>query len=261
MLRTYINVTELPDQKATKEQLSRIYTRYKFASEFCEDKRVLEIACGSGIGLGLLAEKSKEVVACDIDDRLLDYIRENYKKNKKISIIKLDANKRLPFQDGNFDSVVLYESIYYLENPENFVKEVYRILKQKGTLLISLPNKDIPSFIPSPLSKNYLSVPDLHSLLLNSYFKNIKIYGNSLIEKGIKQTILQLVKLIALKLNVIPKTMKGKEKIKRIFFGKLYSTPKELRENMFYYIRPVKLEPRRINKDYKVIFAVAKKVR
>ena len=60
---TYITVTEMPGNKATKENIEMLYTRYKWASQFIEGKDVLEVACGAGQGLGYLAKKAKKVVA------------------------------------------------------------------------------------------------------------------------------------------------------------------------------------------------------
>ena len=37
-VKTYNSVTETPDTKATLDQLERIYSRYRFALDFCEGK-------------------------------------------------------------------------------------------------------------------------------------------------------------------------------------------------------------------------------
>lgn len=62
----YTSVTEITGCNVTSEQLQRMYARYRFASELCDDKEVLEVACGSGQGLGYLAKKAKRVVGGDI---------------------------------------------------------------------------------------------------------------------------------------------------------------------------------------------------
>lgn len=75
----YSSITESPNLKATQEQLARLYQRYHFARQFAKDKDVLEVACGSGIGLGYLAQVATSVVGGDIDEKNVDLARENYK--------------------------------------------------------------------------------------------------------------------------------------------------------------------------------------
>src|SRR4030042_1503265 len=122
METSFVNVTEVPGLKASEEQLSRIYNRYRFASEYCNQKDVLEVACGAGLGLGYLSKFAKRVVGGDIDENNLRFAKEHYQSKENIEIKFLDAHN-LPFEDKSFDVVILYEAIYYLEHPERFVEE------------------------------------------------------------------------------------------------------------------------------------------
>lgn len=49
----------------------------------------------------------------------------------------------LPFKDNSFDSVSMIFVINYLKNPENVIKEVKRILKKEGRLIIIQSKKQI----------------------------------------------------------------------------------------------------------------------
>ena len=80
----YVTVTELPGINAHKEQLERLVQRYCFASEYCKDKDVLEVACGGGIGLGYLARRARKVVGGDIDEKVLEFARRNYGNRRNI---------------------------------------------------------------------------------------------------------------------------------------------------------------------------------
>ena len=57
----------------------------------------------------------------------------------------------------------------------------------------------------------------------------------------------------------MPKTMKGKEIFKRIFFGKLIPLPSEISDGLVEYIEPTKISHKVIDKIHKVIFVVAHK--
>src|SRR3989344_5003190 len=53
--------------------------------------------------------------------------------------IVADINKPLPLPDGFADTVFLFSIIYILENPIEVLKEIRRILKSDGRLLMSAP--------------------------------------------------------------------------------------------------------------------------
>jgi len=53
---------------------------------------------------------------------------------------KEQGAKYLPFRDGTFDKVVASHIIEHLDNPDYFIKELYRILKGSGTLDLYCPN-------------------------------------------------------------------------------------------------------------------------
>ena len=68
---SFETVTELPGAPVNGEQLQMLHTRYGWAGDFVEGKEVLEIACGSGIGLSYLAKKAKKVTGGDCDPKLV----------------------------------------------------------------------------------------------------------------------------------------------------------------------------------------------
>jgi len=252
----YTIVTELPGYKITREQLARLYQRYRFALQFCKDKEVLEVACGGGMGLGYLAKEAKKVIGGDLDKNILKYPLGHYKGKDKIELREFDA-QNLPFEDKSFDVVILYEAIYYLAKAEKFVSEAHRVLKENGVLLICTVNKDWADFNPSPYSTKYFSAPELY-FLVNQKFSKVELYGAFLTsKKGIKNKIISSIKKTAMTFNLIPKTMKGKEIFKRIFFGKLLTLPSEIEDGEVEYSPPVAISVDNPSCQYKVLFSVA----
>ncbi len=252
----YASVTEVTGYNVTTEQLQRMCTRYRFASGFCKGKEVLEIACGSGQGIGFLAKYAKRIVGGDYDEKLVKCASNYYGRN--IEIKQLDAQDLL-FKDNSFDVVILYEAIYYLLKPEKFVNEARRILRDTGILIICTANKDWSGFNPSPYSHKYFSASELFKLFKQNGFVDVKLYGDCPVTNDtIKDKIVSTIKRLAVALNLIPKTMKGKEFFKGIFMGKLFPLPPEIKEGMTEYVPPVPIPGNVPNLDYKVIFAVAR---
>lgn len=254
----YSSITEYPGLRATTEQIERLYHRYRFSTRFTAEKDVLEVACGSGIGLGYLANNAASVVGGDIDEANVKAAKKRYENNKKISVLILDAQS-LPFEDSTFDVVLCHEAIYYLKEPEQFIREAFRVLKNGGWLIIGSVNKDWKDFHPSKYSRKYLSVPELNEMLIR-VFKNAELFGAFEVkEEGVKEKIFSFLKVMASRLHIIPGNLKSREILKRIFIGKLSPIPDQIFEGMAEYDEPIKIRGNAVNRKYKIIYAVAVK--
>jgi SAM-dependent methyltransferase len=69
-----------------------------------------------------------------------------------------DLNARLPFDDGSFDLVVSIETIEHLENPHLFLREIARVLKPCGHVVLATPN---PHSFASRLKYAVLGLPSM----------------------------------------------------------------------------------------------------
>ena len=251
----YSTVTEVPGDKATQEQLVRVFHRYRFAVDYCEDKDVLEVACGAGQALGYLARKARRVVGGDCTEKLVASAKQYYKD--RVELYLLDAHQ-LPFRDSSFDVVILFEAIYYLGQPEKFLIETHRVLRKDGVLLIATVNRDWPEFNPSPFSTRYLSVPELQQLLVSNGY-SARFYGGfPAIPRTRKEKITAVIRKIAVKSHLIPKTMRGKELLKKVFYGKLVPLKAEIEEDMCEYAPPEPLSSDTGSSGHKVIYSVAR---
>jgi len=252
----YNIITESPGLKATSEQLARILQRYQFARQFARDKDVLEVACGTGIGLGYLARIARKIIGGDIDEKNVSIAKNYYQGKKGIKVCLLDAHN-LNFPEKSFDLVLLYEAIYYLKNPEKFVLEAKRVLKDNGVLIIGTVNKEWEDFHPSSYTYRYFSVSEIRSLL-SKYFSGVEIFGGFPVKnEGIKNKCFSLIKKTASRLNLIPGNLKARTYLKRIFMGKLYPIPQEVNEAMSKYSEPILLGSE-VDTRFKIIYGIGK---
>ena len=113
--------------------------RYLFARRFSGNKKVLDAACGTGYGSALLGENAREVIGVDIASEAVEYARGHY-ASAHVHFGQADG-LTLPFASGQFDFVVAFEIIEHLEKPEEFLKELRRVLNPNGLLLLSTPNR------------------------------------------------------------------------------------------------------------------------
>jgi hypothetical protein len=120
-------------------------------------------------------------------------------------------------------------------------------------------NKDWRDFHPSPMASRYFSVPELQQLLLAS-FSEVKMYGGFPTRlDGTKGKLLSGLKHAAIRLHLIPGSLKGRAVLKRFVFGKLAPLPGEVMQEMTNYTSPVLLNPTEANCEFKIIYAVAVK--
>jgi len=80
--------------------------------------------------------RPEEIYCIDIDENALNIARSRGLKTYKADL----SSDRLPIQDGSADLVTALEVIEHLVNPDNMLREAYRILRNHGYLLITTPN-------------------------------------------------------------------------------------------------------------------------
>ena len=225
-MHDFISVTEVSGERVSAEQVERLRSRYCWAARYCAGKNVLEVACGSGQGLGLINSSSKSLVAGDYSPVVLQTAIDYY--NSRIPLKLFDAQE-VPFDDNSFDVIIIFEAIYYLADVGKFFEECKRVLKPRGQILISMPNKSLSDFNPSPYSHTYFDISEL-TLILKAHDFESEFFGYLSVNNiSVKQRLFRPIKKLAVKLGLVPKTMSGKRLLKRIVFGRLIEMPSEVK--------------------------------
>jgi SAM-dependent methyltransferase len=93
---------------------------------------LLDVGAGDGTLTQRLLEESFDVKAVDL-------VTKDFRPSG-IEIRAADLNHGIPFADGEFAAVVATEVIEHLENPWMFVRELYRITRPGGVVVVSTPN-------------------------------------------------------------------------------------------------------------------------
>lgn len=166
-------------------QTKKRYHRMKSLVENSGDKIILDIGAGQiPISRGI---KSKKTI-------ILDGIKK-YKPD-----ICCNINKGIPLKDNSIDIVLAGEIIEHLFSPFKFIREIHRILKKGGVLILSTPNTcsfinrikmllgDLPAYCAEPLDDESFerhiadfNLPVLIKILEGSGFKIAKKTSNGVI--------------------------------------------------------------------------------
>jgi len=160
--------------------------RYRFALDLLlkhDKKNILDAACGVGYGSHFLATNEiQNIVAVDRDNVALNIAKDLY-THDKITFLRDDCHTlKNAAKHGKFSAIVSFETLEHLPNPEAFLKQCYFLLEEGGMLILSTPN----ALVTSPDGKinwefheKEYTKEQLNSILVESAFTNIEIYGQS----------------------------------------------------------------------------------
>lgn len=132
-------------------------------SEVKDGHIVLDVGTGSGLAAILLAKivgRHGRVYSIDPSENALVKASKRIKDERldDIVILRKDRVEELPFPDGFFDRVTSIMSFHHFSDPVKSLKEMYRVLKSGGFLVIVDWTKK-STIAPHP--KEQLYTPDL----------------------------------------------------------------------------------------------------
>lgn len=151
------------------------------------NERVLDIGCGAGFFSVRLAFKYEcNVTGIDIDSqdiKLANFVKNSYGKNnlnfKTMDVIDLD------FHSSSFDKVICLYLLEHISDDERVIKNISKVLKKNGILVIYVPTDKKTKFKPSVEShvREGYSIEGLKLLLERNGYRLVKYeYGRKPIE-------------------------------------------------------------------------------
>jgi len=120
--------------------------RYDFAVKYLkgmnkDNLMILDVACGTGYGSDIMKILNpKLIIGVDIDPETIQYASKKYGSERCV-FKTANATDMKDFRNETFDAVISFETIEHLEEPITFLENINRLLKNKGILIISTPNK------------------------------------------------------------------------------------------------------------------------
>ncbi len=141
--------------------------------------RVLEVGCGPGRYVALLAAMGYDVVGVDPFEFPLWAEIAKIRPVAFHSGIKAES---LPFPDASFDHVTCISAMLYFDDPDAALAEMRRVLKPGGRLYLRTVNRNNMSrrwrrLDIDPAAKNYFDESSLHDLLARHEFDVERIFS------------------------------------------------------------------------------------
>ena len=92
---------------------------------------LLETAAGGGYLAAQLKSRGIDVTGVDLVDRW---------EFPDIPFVCADLDDKLPFGSNTFDVAMIIEAISYLENPSHHIRELQRVVRPGGAVVLTMPN-------------------------------------------------------------------------------------------------------------------------
>ena len=95
--------------------------------------RILDVGCGTGANLLMLAEYG-DAEGVDISEDALAFCRE-----RGLDKVRLGAGEQLPYDDGTFDLVTAFDVVEHMDDDLAGLREMRRVLRPGGRALLFVP--------------------------------------------------------------------------------------------------------------------------
>ncbi len=119
--------------------------RYQWACNYIKPgDRVLDAACGLGYGGHIIRHltQAATVVGIDSSEYAINYAIKLYscKENRAEYRLGVLPEALTLFEDASFDTIISFETLEHLNEPQLLLQEFYRLLTPGGRVIVSVPN-------------------------------------------------------------------------------------------------------------------------
>ncbi|MFX0061316.1 MAG: methyltransferase domain-containing protein [Candidatus Hermodarchaeota archaeon] len=136
----------LPKDRSIYGQ-SSFYFTYHIAIELLKQKlvprrKILDIGCSGGLIRRFLQSEGVDLEYYGLD-LILEALIANKKYHSDVKLFNSSATE-LPFQDETFEYIISCETLEHIPDTVTTLKEIFRVLKPQGRVVLSVPNYGNP---------------------------------------------------------------------------------------------------------------------
>ncbi|SMP23292.1 class I SAM-dependent methyltransferase [Chryseobacterium profundimaris] len=143
-----------------------------------DDEHILEIGHGNADHVKNILNKATNInyTGIDISETMhQEAIRRNAAFEDQADFVLYEGEK-LPFEDKTFDKIFTVNTVYFWEQPVEYLNEIYRVLKDNGTFVITFGQRNFMEKLPfTQFDFKLYSNTEMEEMISKSHFKRMKI--------------------------------------------------------------------------------------
>lgn len=142
-----------------------------------DDQKILEIGHGNAGHLKSILSLAQglKYTGVDISETMHNEAKKLNKEFENKADFVLYEGKKLPFNDQNFDKIFTVNTVYFWEEPVAFLNEIYRVLKDDGTFVLTFVQRESMEKLPfTAYNFTLYSNDEMEELVSKSHFKRMK---------------------------------------------------------------------------------------
>lgn len=117
-----------------------------------DQAKILEIGPGNGTHIKYVFEKNPNLsyYGIDVSELMVNEatkLNDRFTSNSK-AIFEWTNGEKIAHPDAFFDSIFTANTIYFWKNPEEYIQEIFRVLKPKGEFILAFIPKEVMEKIP-----------------------------------------------------------------------------------------------------------------
>jgi len=116
--------------------------------------KVLDVGCGPGVMAEDMLKRNNEFWGVDVSTEMIRQGEERFGRNDQVHFSTGTA-ENLDFPDNTFDAVMSMGVIEFVDNDQQALKEMIRVLKPDGTLIVAFISK----YSPFRIWRNFVFYP------------------------------------------------------------------------------------------------------
>ena len=141
-------------------------------------EHILEIGHGNAGHLKSILNKAKDLTytGIDISETMRKEAQNLNTEFKDQADFILYEGRKLPFEDEVFDKIFTVNTVYFWDDPVEFLNEIYRVLKNTGTFVLTFAQRDFMEKLPfTKFNFKLYNNDEMEELISESRFKRMKI--------------------------------------------------------------------------------------